>query len=249
MAFHAHLVASHNVVTLGSMDDRFSERLFPLESDMRKRFDVPRVTAIYDFLELLEEKLDIELSILIMALIYIERVLEFNALQLQTDTWRRMVLAGVLEAAKVLYDELVWNVDLTEAFPDWNLADINELEATFCQFLQFSFHVRSSTYAKYYFAVTSLPHLAGRERPGLAVPPSPKLSARNAAMQDAVSEGMGLRIELKTLARDSNVLPSSGRSSYRPVEAHNLVPEKQQDTLQAPSTPGGFTRFRHRSYP
>lgn len=207
IALHTHMRASERrpAQFRPQKYDRFSERLRPLEADTAKEAldATPGVTTVYVFVASLHRRLDIDVSILVMTLIYMERVMDLNAWPLQPDTWRRMLLAGLLAAAKLLYDELVWNVDLTEAFPDWNLVDINELEAFFCEALQYNLHVRSSVFAKYYFSLTSLLHTA-RARVD---------AARQHAVQDAVAQSVGSRVELKTLAGYPGAYGSHGASN------------------------------------
>jgi hypothetical protein len=202
MALHAHMVQATDRQPSGCAlpfhahaFERFSELLYPLKSDTDKAsLEIcPTSEAVHDFLAELHRQLDIDVAILVMTLVYVERVLELNAWPLLPDTWRRMLLAGLLAAAKVLFDELVFNIDLTEAFPDWNLADINSLELFFCDALQYSFHVRSSTYAKFYFCLTSLPHVIHRRS---------MVSSADVAVFDAVAQNVGSRIELLSLNHD-----------------------------------------------
>lgn len=205
LALHAHmssvpperLLAGHRLHP--PQYERFSEVLYPLESDVDKRSleHVPSVASVRAFIGLLHRQLDIDVSILIMTLIYVERVLELNAWPLLPHTWRRMLLAGLLAAAKVLFDELVWNCDLTEAFPDWSLADINELELFFCSSMQFSFHVRSSTYASFYFCLNSLNYEKRRSQD------EREPSAGAQAAREAVALSIGSRIELKSIEHDA----------------------------------------------
>ncbi|KAG8463650.1 hypothetical protein KFE25_003923 [Diacronema lutheri] len=229
MALHAHLAsvtpeprerfARHSY-------ERFSERLYPLESDVDKRAlaNVPSSDAVRSFLAQLHDQLDIDVSILIVTLIFVERVLELNAWPLLPDTWRRMLLAGLLAAAKVLFDELVWNVDMTEAFPDWNLADINELELHFCDRMGYSFHVRSSTYANFYFSLVSL------ER---------RSSAGAQAAREAIAQSVGSRVELKSIEHDAQRHASPLKSAPLVVGVASRRPTTPACACASRATPTG----------
>jgi len=231
MALHSHLADSatgKDATFLPHKYDRFSERVHPLERGARPdaAFPLPSMAQVHEFVAQLHRQLDIEVTILIMTFIYVERVLVLNAWPLLPHTWRRMVVAAMLEAAKLLFDELVWNVDLTEAFPAWDLGDINELESFFCESLQFNFHVRSSTYAKYYFAITSLPHSARRR--------TRRQSGHDDAVHDAIKNGVGARVEERTLDsrldtagvhyHGSGTYGTSLRAAPGPAPAHRHQP-------------------------
>lgn len=196
MALHAHMRAAppdH----LGSHErlERFSEVRHPLEPAGGRPCveQLPPAGTVRAFLALLHRALDIDSSVLITALIYVERVVQ-NGWLLLPHTWRRMLLAALLAAAKVLFDELVYNCDLTSSFPDWDLADINEHEHAFCEAMQYCFHVRSSTYANYYFSLNSLPNSERRRSQD-----GGGISAGAQAARDALAQSVGSRIELRSI--------------------------------------------------
>lgn len=219
MALHAHMRAAppdH----LGSHErlERFSEVRHPLEPAGGRPCveQLPPAGTVRAFLALLHRALDIDSSVLITALIYVERVVQ-NGWLLLPHTWRRMLLAALLAAAKVLFDELVYNCDLTSSFPDWDLADINEHEHAFCEAMQYCFHVRSSTYANYYFSLNSLPN-SERQRGGGGS------SAGAQAARDALAQSVGTRIELKSIAHGAQrqaPVPKAGGADVPRRAAHS----------------------------
>ena len=71
-------------------------------------------------------------------------------------TWRPLLLCGLLLASKVWQDLPSWNVEVAEIYPEFPLAQINRLERTFCQHMQWELYISQSLYAKYYFALRSL---------------------------------------------------------------------------------------------
>mmetsp|Transcript_6918 Transcript_6918/g.20465 ORF Transcript_6918/g.20465 Transcript_6918/m.20465 type:complete len:352 (-) Transcript_6918:70-1125(-) len=199
IALHTHMVASAKTEPLFAAPSPhlqyqlFSERNHPLTADVDRSFPMPEAREVHAFLTEMHARLDIDVSVLVMTLIYMERAMKLNAWPLRPDTWRRMFLAGFLEAAKVLFDELVYNVDLTEAFPDWQLEDINDLELLLFEGIDFNLYVRSSTYAKYYFAVTAVSRSETRRKAvGAAAAPG------SGAVRDALAD-MGARVEKMTI--------------------------------------------------
>lgn len=187
--------------------ERFSELVHPLESNLDPAAiaRLPSADAVRAFLRILHATLAIDVSILVMTFVYVERVLARNGWRLLPETWRRLVLAGLLAAAKLLFDEIVWNVDLTAAFPAWKLGDVNELELCFCTAMHYSLHVRSSTWAHHYFAATSLVRSARRRRHRPSVASQP---ARHQAARTVVSS-VGHGSTRATLETAATQVPSS----------------------------------------
>ena len=50
----------------------------------------------------------------------------------------------------------MWNVDFCNMFPHIAVEDMNDLERTYLEMLQFNINVESSVYTKYYFDLRTL---------------------------------------------------------------------------------------------
>lgn len=68
--------------------------------------------------------MELNVECAIIALIYIKRMLSSTGITLQISNWARVVLSGLILAAKVWDDHAVWTVDFCQIFPDIEVADL-----------------------------------------------------------------------------------------------------------------------------
>ena len=94
---------------------------------------------------------------LIVALVYIERVLSMTGSSLGPTTWRPIVTISMILAAKVWNDLAVWNVDFGAAVPECDVALLNRLEVRMLEALRYAVVVTAQQYARYFFEVRALP--------------------------------------------------------------------------------------------
>jgi hypothetical protein len=73
---------------------------------------------------------------LIVALVYIERVLSFARSSLGPSTWRPVTCIAMILAAKVWNDLAVWNVDFAAAVPGADTIVLNRLEVRMLESLR-----------------------------------------------------------------------------------------------------------------
>lgn len=99
---------------------------------------------------------DVAHRLLIVCLIYCERLMENAHVPLVTQTWRPVLLCCLLLASKVWQDQGTWNIDMADIFPQYSLQNINKLERTFCAEINWDLYISPSVYAKYYFALRSI---------------------------------------------------------------------------------------------
>ena len=112
---------------------------------------------------------------------------------MHATNWKRVLIAAILMASKVWDDQAVWNVDFCTIYPKIKVEDMNDLERTVLEMLQFNINVDSSVYAKYYFELRALAEDADRPFP------LELISTEQAAKLEATSQVLKERMMQSTL--------------------------------------------------
>ena len=130
--------------------DIFSEDRYPLTRSPNTH-TIPSIEAVFHFLNTIFKVAKLSAESGIMAMIYVERLMNKTKVKLFPDNWRRLVLSTLMLASKVYEDQAVWNVDFIELFPSINVKELNRLEQATLGFLEFSVSIAASEYVKVYF--------------------------------------------------------------------------------------------------
>jgi len=117
---------------------------------------VPDVQKIYKFIKRIFDKARLHAEAVIIALIYIERLIKKKNINLDTRNWIPIVMTSLLTASKMWDDHSSYNAEFASILPLFTLHDINELERRFLTSLSYAFSISSSEYARYYFGLRSL---------------------------------------------------------------------------------------------
>ena len=125
-------------------------------SEIAPVFNPPTVDEIYKFCRHLFQKAQLSAESPIVCLIYIERLMEQANVKLLANSWKPIVLCGLLMASKVWQDLSSWNVEISSVYPQFSVHSINRLERQFLHFIKWDLYISSSVYAKYYFALRAL---------------------------------------------------------------------------------------------
>eukprot|EP00947_MAST-08B_sp_MAST-8B-sp1_P002544 g2544.t1 len=118
----------------------------------------PNPEDVAYFIRRIFTKAQMERDSLIIALIYVERLLKSSEerLKLGPHNWMTVVFCGLLIASKVWDDLSMWNSDFSQISPGLTLERVNVLEVDFLRALDFSVRVPASSYAKYYFQLRTM---------------------------------------------------------------------------------------------
>jgi len=122
----------------------------------KSKTKLPDYEHIKKFLFLIFQKLKLGVECGIVALIYIERLMNIKGIPLTTRNWRPILIASILTASKVWDDLATWNLEFAEMFPVIGLKEINNLEKCFLTALDYNFFISGPEYAKYYFALRAV---------------------------------------------------------------------------------------------
>lgn len=105
---------------------------------------------VYKFIRCLFTQAQLAAEVAMVTLIYLERLLTYAEVEFYPSNWKRLTLGAIMLASKVWDDQAVWNVDFCMII-DADVEDLNMLERSFLELLQFNVNVPGSVYAKYYF--------------------------------------------------------------------------------------------------
>mmetsp|Transcript_40207 Transcript_40207/g.79169 ORF Transcript_40207/g.79169 Transcript_40207/m.79169 type:complete len:343 (-) Transcript_40207:199-1227(-) len=116
----------------------------------------PSSSDIYSFISVLFNSARLSSECSIVCLIYVERLMEKGNVPLTRQTWRPVLLCGLLLSHKVWQDHACWNIEFTQVYPQFSLAAINKLEKRFLERINWDLYIKQSLYAQYYFGLRSL---------------------------------------------------------------------------------------------
>jgi len=131
----------------------------------KNQVPTPDQDRIHGFVKKICYRAKLNPEIVIIALIYIERLMETNALNLSARNWIPVVSIALLTASKVWDDHSTWNADFAEILPLFTIKEINELERHFLTTLNYTLYISPSDYARYYFGLRALKQRAARTIP------------------------------------------------------------------------------------
>lgn len=155
LAIYYHIKNREGEKSLDIFDERLHALTHDPVPDNYDRLD-PEHRQIYKFIKTLFHAAQLTAECAIITLIYIERLLTYAEIDMYPGNWKRILLGSILLASKVWDDQAVWNVDYCQILKDIAVEEMNELERSFLELLQFNINVPSSVYAKYYFDLRSL---------------------------------------------------------------------------------------------
>jgi len=116
----------------------------------------PTVENMYEFIKALYDCAQFSPECCIVALVYINRIIAFTGMPLHPTSWRPLILCSLLVAQKVWDDKYLSNADFAFIYPFFVTTEINRLEQKFLELIKYNVTVKSSLYAKYYFALRAL---------------------------------------------------------------------------------------------
>eukprot|EP00397_Hematodinium_sp_SG-2012_P030738 GEMP01032576.1.p1 GENE.GEMP01032576.1~~GEMP01032576.1.p1 ORF type:complete len:514 (+),score=99.69 GEMP01032576.1:27-1568(+) len=116
------------------------------------------VNGIFAFTNKLVNRLYISKEILVLALIYLDRLLDApKAPVIMDDTWRTLWSVSIIVASKVWEDVHPWNVDWVMVLRELRVPifppDLYALEMSFLKAIDYRVHVPAELYANYFFSL------------------------------------------------------------------------------------------------
>jgi len=106
------------------------------------------MSSMRTYIETIVQQLDLPNSCIIAMLIYVERAVGHERFELTNLNWQPCLLASFVVAAKLCFDEPVWNEDFVKALRISNVpvTQISKWEASFLQLIEFNTNVLLNEY-------------------------------------------------------------------------------------------------------
>ena len=116
----------------------------------------PDPQTIFEFCANIMLLTKMEKEIIILALIYIERLIFNTGLLITSRNWRKLIFTALLIASKIWDDDSLENIHFSQIFTHLKIGEINSLERNFMELINYKIFVKFSEFMKYYFALKEL---------------------------------------------------------------------------------------------
>ena len=122
-----------------------------------KRFmPIPDPQSIFEFCANIMILTKMEKEVIIISLIYIERLIFNTGFIINSRNWRKTIFTSLIIASKIWDDDSLENIHYSQVFTHLKIGEINLLERTFLELINYKVFVKFSEYIKYYFAIKNL---------------------------------------------------------------------------------------------
>ena len=115
----------------------------------RRYIPPPEPQTIFDFMADIIILTKMEKEVIILSLIYIERLIFNTGLLLTSRNWRRILLTAMIIASKIWDDNSFENTHFSQVFANLGVSEINTLERIFLELINYKVYVKQSEYFKY----------------------------------------------------------------------------------------------------
>ena len=122
----------------------------------RKYVPPPDPQVIFEFCANIMILTKMEKEVIIITLLYLERFIFNTGLLLTARNWRRIIFITMAIASKIWDDDSFENNHFAQVFKHLSIGEINLLERTFLDMINYKVYVRCSEYFKYFFIIKSI---------------------------------------------------------------------------------------------
>ena len=116
----------------------------------------PTVRDVWRLIKRLFDQARLNAECVIIALIYIERLMETRSLALTARNWIVVLSTALLTASKVWDDHASFNAEFAAILPIFTLQQLNHMERNFLTTISYELFISSATYAQFYFGLRSI---------------------------------------------------------------------------------------------
>ena len=122
----------------------------------RKYVPPPDPQTIFEFCANIMILTKMEKEVIIISLIYLERFIFNTGLLLSPRNWRRLIFIIMVVSSKIWDDDSFENNHFAQVFTHLKLGEINLMERTFLELINYKTYVKCSEYFKYFFIIKSI---------------------------------------------------------------------------------------------
>ena len=126
---------------------------FIMKISERRYIPTPEPQTIFDFMADIIILTKMEKEVIILSLIYIERLIFNTGLLLNSRNWRRILLTAMIIASKIYDDNSFENSHFSQVFANLGVGEINTLERIFLELINYKVFIKQSEYFKYLLMV------------------------------------------------------------------------------------------------
>lgn len=124
---------------------------------LHKRFvQIPDPQAIFEFAANIMILTKMEKEVIIISLIYMERFIFNTGVLINSRNWKRILFTSLIVASKIWDDDSFENNHFAQVFTHLKIGEINLLERTFLELINYKVYVKCSEYFKYFFIIKSI---------------------------------------------------------------------------------------------
>ena len=122
----------------------------------RKYVPPPDPQVVFEFCANIMILTKMEKEVIIITLLYLERFIFNSGLLLTSRNWRRIIFITMAIASKIWDDDSFENNHFAQVFKHLSIGEINLLERTFLELINYKVYVKCSEYFKYFFIIKSI---------------------------------------------------------------------------------------------
>ena len=116
----------------------------------------PDPQMIFEFCANIMLLTKMEKETIIVALIYIERLIFNTGLLMTSRNWRKLIFTALVISSKIWDDDSLENIHFSQIFTHLKIGEINLLERNFLELINYKVFVKFSEFMEYYFSVKNM---------------------------------------------------------------------------------------------
>lgn len=116
----------------------------------------PDPNSVFEFCANVMIMTKMEKEVIIITMIYLERFIFNTGVLLNSRNWKRLVFTAMIMASKIWDDDSFENNHFAQVFTHLTVGEINLLERTFLELINYKVYIKCSEYFKYFFIIKAI---------------------------------------------------------------------------------------------